>query len=94
MLENYSVMSFAPNGLAAVKFSDNGILRWEFINAQGEVVIPFQFERIEYFSDAGLAEVRMNGKWGCINTKGEMVVPCEYSYLSTWDKNGPIFVKK
>ena len=63
-------------------------------NETGEVVIPFQFERIEYFSGAGLAEVRMNGKWGCINTKGEMVVPCEYSYLSTWDKNGLIFVKK
>ena len=63
-------------------------------NETGEVVIPFQFERIEYFSDAGLAKVRMNGKWGCINTKGEMVVPCEYSYLSTWDKNGLIFVKK
>ncbi|MFI5151149.1 MAG: WG repeat-containing protein [Bacteroidia bacterium] len=47
--------------------------RWGFINPEGKLIIPFQFEKVADFSE-GMAAVCLNGQWGFVNTKGEIVI--------------------
>ena len=47
----------------------------------GEVVIPFKYDDVRYFSE-GLAAVKLNGKWGFINKSGKEVTPIKYD--RTW----------
>ncbi|XLS27946.1 WG repeat-containing protein [Flavobacteriaceae bacterium M23B6Z8] len=53
-----------------------------YINAKGEVVIPFKFQHIpdeiKDFSE-GRAVVKMNNKFGYIDSEGKMVIPPKYS---------------
>ena len=51
--------------LAAVKFDE----KWGFINPNGEVVIPFEYDEIQNFQN-NLAAVKKSNKWGFINKKG------------------------
>lgn len=49
-----------------------------YINASGETVVPFRFERAYGFSN-NRAWVKEGGKWGMIDTKGKYVLPPVYS---------------
>lgn len=51
--------------------------KWGYIDKQGEIVIPIQYDDAGFFSE-GLARVRVNGKYGFIDTKGNMVIPAVY----------------
>lgn len=54
------------------------IYRWGYVDMTGKLVIPYQYERVESFSE-GLAAVEgENWRYGFINTKGETVIPCQY----------------
>ncbi len=55
-------------GLASV--SKNG--KYGYINQNGEVVIPFSYDRTYDFSD-GVAKVEKDGKFGYINKNGEKI---------------------
>jgi hypothetical protein len=50
--------------------------KWGFVDQQGNVVIPPQFETTAGFAE-GLAPVQQEGKWGAINNKGEFVIPLQ-----------------
>jgi hypothetical protein len=73
------------NGLAPVYNK-----KWGYINTSGELVIPYQFDQAETFSEDGFAPVLVKGRWGFINAKGKMVVEPKYEILL---ERGAFFVK-
>jgi hypothetical protein len=50
---------------------------WGFIDTDGKVVIPLQYEKVGWFSE-GLARFRHDGKWGYLDRTGKVVIPPEY----------------
>lgn len=55
---------------------------WGFTKQNGEVIIPFQFEKAADFKKNGLAAVAKNKKWGFVNTKGQIVIDFQYTFTS------------
>ncbi|RPI18453.1 MAG: hypothetical protein EHM58_05200 [Ignavibacteriae bacterium] len=51
--------------------------KWGYIDINGNVLIPYQFDGAGYFSE-GLAVVRIGGLYGYINTSGQLVIPAIY----------------
>lgn len=51
--------------------------KFGYINLNGEVVIPAQFDGAIWFCE-GLARVEMNEKCGFINERGDIVIPCKF----------------
>jgi len=74
-------IGYFKDGLAPCLSDDE---KWGFLNKNGEVAIPCQWEGIRFFS-AGLNAVSKEGKWGFIDTTGHLVIPCQwddaYSFL-------------
>ena len=73
------------DGLVAfcVPKPDNFTMRlWGFRNAEGKIVIPAKYDKVQNFSH-GLAAVATgewdNARWGFIDTKGRMVIPQKFS---------------
>jgi len=74
------------DGLVAfsVPKPDNFTMRlWGFRNAEGKIVIPAKYDKVQNFSH-GLAAVASGewdlAKWGFIDTKGRMVIPQKFSH--------------
>lgn len=65
------------NGLIAVKSTSN---LWGFINAKGETVIPFVYNRVDDFEN-GLCKVEKNGQQLVINKSGDVVFNQQDVYL-------------
>jgi hypothetical protein len=75
--------------------------KWGYMDRNGSLVIPPQFEKAATFSE-GLAPVRVNGKWGYIDVHGMMVIKPQYAAAmqfsegiglvsyETWQKNAPV----
>ena len=51
--------------------------KWGYINLQGNLVIPAQFEGAHDFSE-GMAAVSFSGKLGYIDRTGKLVVPVKF----------------
>jgi len=51
--------------------------RFGYINTEGAIVIPMQFEIAQPFSD-GLAAVRVDSKWGYIDKTGKFVIKPQF----------------
>lgn len=62
--------TFSQNTLL-MNFDRNG--KSGFIDFNGEIKIPAQFDSVKVFSD-GVAPVYLDGKWGVINELGQFVV--------------------
>lgn len=52
--------------------------RWGFANERGEVVVDYQYEDANSFSDR-LAAVKYAGKWGYINRYNTMIIEQQYA---------------
>lgn len=76
------------NGYAAVK--TNG--KWGFINKEGKVVIPPEYEDAASFTK-GLAAVKKDGKWGFIDKNNKMVLENKYEDAGSFNDKGCVFVK-
>ena len=62
--------------------------KWGYIDVNGKVVIPLEYEEVADFSE-GLAPVSKNGKWGYINLKNEIVIPFKFANSKMYSfKNG------
>lgn len=70
------------NGLAPVKKNR----RWGYINLKDTLVIPFEYDKAEYFHKNGLACVRLNDKMGCIDKQGHIVVPLIYDCIGNHEE--------
>lgn len=101
--KNGKELFFTPSSLVG-KFSEGLICvrdgnypnLYGFMNAQGQLVIPYQFELDQvydraYFSE-GLACVRKNEKWGHVNKQGQMIVPMKYDDVTAFSE-GLAYVK-
>lgn len=62
----------------------NAEKKYGFSNAEGEIVIPCQWDHAYDFSE-GLAGVRnSSGKHGFIDTRGNCVIPCQYEEIRSF----------
>ena len=59
--------------------------KWGFIDKQGRMVIPPQFEHAQYFSE-GLAAAKQGGKWGFIDKQGRMVIPPQFEEVKLFSE--------
>lgn len=50
-----------------------------FINTEGQVIIPFEYDYIDGHYDSSFMMARLNNRHGVIDGKGHMVVPFNYS---------------
>lgn len=66
-------------GLVAVRHTQSG--KEGYVNYQGNIVIPAQFDAVYGFSE-GLSLVKQNGKYGYINPKGKVII--KPTYIDAW----------
>jgi hypothetical protein len=51
------------------------------INADGEIVLPMEYDMVERFSRYGLIKVSKNERYGLVNYEGKTIVPPVYEYV-------------
>lgn len=68
--------------------------KWGFINENGKLEIPFEYDFADFFASNGLVKVKKNGKWGYINAKNKVVIPLQYDEAWHFSPNGLAPVKK
>lgn len=59
--------------------------KYGFIDENGKVVIPFEYEYVRGFNE-GLACVKKNGKYGFIDKSNKTVVPLEYEVVLEFEE--------
>jgi hypothetical protein len=52
--------------------------KWGFATTDGNIVIPCNYEEVDFYSTDNLAMVKKGNKYGYINDKGKIVIPIEY----------------
>jgi uncharacterized protein YfaP (DUF2135 family) len=67
-------------GLASVRNHVNGTPKWGFIDRNGEIAIPVQYDSVSVFID-GVSRVSNNGKIGLINGNGDVILPIAYDEI-------------
>lgn len=83
--DTFSYNTRFTEGLMAVQ--DNSTGKWGFIDPSGTVVIPFEWDSPQEFSE-GLSRVHQNGKWGYIGKTGELVIPFLFDSADYAFRNG------
>ncbi|OZM56463.1 hypothetical protein CIB95_11855 [Lottiidibacillus patelloidae] len=76
------------HGRIATKNGKQGI-----ISAENKVIIPFEYEEIQFYSDKYLV-VKKNNKWGLIDKIGEVVIPAKYDAVKYHPKASTFVVKQ
>lgn len=56
------------------------------IDRQGNVLVPFIYDVVEWDSRSGLAAVCHDGLWGLFNREGEQLTEIKYSWLSEFEE--------
>lgn len=79
---------FSKEGYAAVC---NG-KAWGFVNAEGELVIEYQYEDAQSFRN-GFAAVCADGKWGYVDDGGNLVVEPQFEEATPISESGTASVK-
>ena len=69
------------------------VASYGYIDQAGDWVIKPQFEVAWFFSDNGLAKVRVNGKWGYIDQAGDLVIKPQFDWADSFSDNGLASVK-
>ena len=78
-----------PDGLIPVKQNN----KWGFINASGNVVIPFKFFFANGFSDEMCRVEDKNYLYGYVNKYGSEIIPCKYHDAAQFFHDGFASVK-
>lgn len=87
---NFEDLHIFSEGLAAVKKKG----KWGFIDNQADVVIPTQYDNVDYFRPSGLCAVTKEGKSGFINKLGKEIIPIIYDEAYQEMKDHNVIVKK
>jgi DNA polymerase-3 subunit epsilon len=77
---NYDFAFSPKEGMIAVNIGGPWDGDWGFIDLNGKIIIPFQFETVSSFSE-GLAAVCYKGKCGFINKKGKIIIDLKYDLI-------------
>jgi hypothetical protein len=75
------IVLFFAEGRAIYPEKMNGAVKLGYIDTEGHVVIPAQYDNAQLFAGE-IACVKNNGKWGAINRAGREVAPFRYTYLA------------
>ena len=52
--------------------------KWGYVDAKGNVVVDYIYDKATEINEYGFAGIRKNGKWGVINEKGEVILKPTY----------------
>lgn len=68
------------DGVAKIGVRQGEELLYGLINKKGEIILPFEYKKIEDYSENGLIAVAdIHWKWGYADKKGNIVIPCQYN---------------
>jgi len=87
---SFDALNIFSEGLASVK--KNG--KWGFIDNQADIIIPIQYDEVDYFRPNGLCAVTKKGKSGFVNKLGQEVIPIIYDEAYQEMKDQNVIVKK
>lgn len=76
-------------GLAGVRKGK----KWGFIDEKGKIVIPIQYDDVDYFRPSGLCAVTKNGKSGFIDKSGKEIIPIIYPEVNQQMRDKNVIVK-
>jgi hypothetical protein len=68
------------NELCAVKKGKTDKEKYGFINKNGELAIPYEYDAVTEFNN-GVSSVKKNGLFGIINTSNQVIYPFELYFL-------------
>lgn len=90
---NYLVIQEFYDGMANVT---NDLKKNGFINKEGKLVIPMEYESHMFFSEglgAVMKEVNGKPKWGAFDREGEIVIPFEFDFIQMFrDGVAPVYI--
>ncbi|MBL6445170.1 WG repeat-containing protein [Fulvivirga sp. 29W222] len=89
IINGYSFMTPFTHGMAAC-LSDN---KYGYINTDGDVKVPFEYDEVEFFYRNGLAPVVKTGKYGLVNTEGKEIVEPAFDELESI-RNGDHYIAR
>lgn len=72
------------------QISDSEKFQFGYIDTNGRIVIPFEYDEAQMFSE-GLAAVNIDGKFGFINRKNEMLIKPKWEFAMDF-QGGVCFV--
>lgn len=75
---------FPQNKIFAKKQGDE----WGFVNANGNNVIDYKYEKVTEINKYGFAGIKQDEKWGVINNEGKIIVEPKYEL----NNNEPLFI--
>jgi len=64
-----------PNNKLFVKLENN---KYRFVDANGKVVVDYNYDKAYEFNEYGFATVKKDGKWGAIDENGQEVIEPTY----------------
>lgn len=62
-------------------------------DAQGQMLLPYKYDEIQYFDSAGYAWVRKDGRWGLVDKGGHFRVNLQYDQVGSF-VDGACWVRK
>lgn len=62
--------------------------KWGFVNANGNNIIDYKYEKVTEINKYGFAGIKQDEKWGVINNEGKIIVEPKYEL----NINEPIFI--
>ena len=62
--------------------------KWGFVDAKGNSVVDYKYEKVTEINKYGFAGIKEKGKWGVIDSEGKILVEPKYEIKS----NEPIFI--
>lgn len=84
----YEILGHYNSGLVcAGKTDSNGHTVYGYFDLQGEIALPFLYEKAEDFSN-GIAQVSIGGRVGCIAPNGSEIIPIKYSDMTPFNDEG------
>lgn len=84
----YDELEFTEDGLYKAKKNELSGL----INSAGKTIVPFKYEKIE--TSEGFSIITVNGLLGLLDKTGNEVYPPVNSYISTFDEDGFMIIRK
>ncbi|MFR3216465.1 MAG: WG repeat-containing protein [Dysgonomonas mossii] len=77
---NFDFVSPFNDGLAIVAYNKQSGETYAIINNEGELVLPFIYDKIEFEKNNSLIRVLLNQKYGFIDRTGKEISPCIYDF--------------
>ena len=76
------ILLYFNEGKAIVPKIVDGNIKFGYIDENGKIIIPFEYDDAHIFIN-GLACVKKENKWGAIDKKGKTIIPFKYEYLES-----------